>query len=344
MSDNTNLISQILNEKVNNPLHFLKEETAKPLALGTTVEIIAGNKQYVGEKGKITKLVGDVFPYGYQIALNDGRQLVYLGNEVKSILKEDSKSESKSLKEILKEQFGLSDDDFTTYQTDLQILPGDKFREVIDFLKNHNIGYSVKTSDVKGQSWHGKRFVDVFFGAKMKLSEKPKSLNESSQPENEKFVRAYGTGSQIGADGKIDVKGDVGRVILRSFVKDGKLTIGFNSVFGDFDCSNLDLRSLEGCPSEVDGDFDCYANFLTTLDGCPLKISGDVDCSHNLLKNLKGSPKLIRYNFYCQHNLLISLDGIPEKIDGSFLCHGNTKRFTDEDVKRVCVVKGSIST
>lgn len=47
--------------------------------------------------------------------------------------------------------------------------------------------------------------------------------------------------------------------------------------------NNYDLKSLLGCPKEVDGDFSCKNNFLQTLD---------------------HRPKIIRKNFVCSYNEL----------------------------------------
>jgi len=41
-------------------------------------------------------------------------------------------------------------------------------------------------------------------------------------------------------------------------------------------------------------------------------------------------------------NQLTSLVGAPEKVGGSFYCGNNAVKFTEEDVKAVCDVKGKI--
>ena len=40
---------------------------------------------------------------------------------------------------------------------------------------------------------------------------------------------------------------------------------------GGFDCSSMDLTSLEGAPIKVDGFFDCSENKLISLEGAPKK-------------------------------------------------------------------------
>ena len=134
-------------------------------------------------------------------------------------------------------------------------------------------------------------------------------------------------------------------------------------VNGDFDCSYNNLTSLEGCPKEVKEDFSCNNNQLTTLKGSPKKIGGDFYCSYNKLISLEGvleevkgrfschdnkltslerGPKIVRGNFNCSTNNLTSLKGAPKEIGGNFYCWDNKTKFTKEDVKEVCNVKGKI--
>lgn len=41
-------------------------------------------------------------------------------------------------------------------------------------------------------------------------------------------------------------------------------------------------------------------------------------------------------------NSLTSLKGVPGKVGGDFLCSGNKVKFTRENVRKVCNVKGKI--
>jgi hypothetical protein len=50
----------------------------------------------------------------------------------------------------------------------------------------------------------------------------------------------------------------------------------------------------------------------------------------------------IHGDFYCSHNQLVNLDGIPEYIDGDFFCIGNTKQFTENDVRSRSIVFGQV--
>ena len=158
-------------------------------------------------------------------------------------------------------------------------------------------------------------------------------------------VRAIPNSWKLNSDGTYDVNGDVDLKKFKQFIDpNGKLTIKFNKVTGNFVCNTLGLTSLEGCPEKVDGDFECYYNNLTSLkgtpkkvgrnfdcsynelislEGCPEKVGGNFDCGFNNLTSLKGAPKEVSRDFKCQHNSLISLEGAPEEIGENFFCSNN---------------------
>jgi hypothetical protein len=82
----------------------------------------------------------------------------------------------------------------------------------------------------------------------------------------------------INRDGSIDVDGD-----FYLDVDMIELHLKFNRVSGSFFCSNLQLTSLEGGPSEVGGDFFCNGNALTSLMHCPKVVGGNFYCFKNNL-------------------------------------------------------------
>lgn len=110
-------------------------------------------------------------------------------------------------------------------------------------------------------------------------------------------------------------------------------------VTGDFDCSDLGLTTLVGCPKIVGGDFiakynllkdlkggpefvhgDNYnvkSNDLTSLEGSPKEV-GFLDVHHNDLKNLKGSPRIVHCLNINGNKNLTSLEGLPNKIKSDF--------------------------
>ena len=135
-------------------------------------------------------------------------------------------------------------------------------------------------------------------------------------------------------------------------------------VGGDFYCSWCDsLTSLEGAPKEVGRDFVCeYCNSLKFLKGVPKIIKGVFSCSFcdslislkgapeytggficsfcDSLKSLKGAPEKVESGFSCVNcRALTSLEGAPKEVGKSFECFNCGKKFTKDDVKRVCNVE-----
>lgn len=111
--------------------------------------------------------------------------------------------------------------------------------------------------------------------------------------------------------------------VSKELVKNGKLQIKFKHVKGFFDCSSLDLTSLEGCPETIGGDFDCAYNKITSLEGSPKTIGGNFDCSNNKLTSLEGAPKIVHRWFDCAWNDLTSLKSSPKIVGGYFSCSYN---------------------
>lgn len=101
----------------------------------------------------------------------------------------------------------------------------------------------------------------------------------------------------------ITVNGSI--VIKPPFVKNGKLTVKFKSVKGTFNCNNLGLTTLEGCPQSV-SEFLCSGNNLTSLQYCPSEIRLAIKCLDNQLTNLDYLPEKC-HRVYCGHNNIKSL-------------------------------------
>ncbi len=87
---------------------------------------------------------------------------------------------------------------------------------------------------------------------------------------------------------------------------------------------------------------DVSDKYLTSLKGAPEKVNGSFNCGNNKLTSLEGSPKKVNGDFYCSYNDLTSLESAPEEVDGDFNCSNNKVKFTEEDVRKVCNVKGTI--
>lgn len=133
---------------------------------------------------------------------------------------------------------------------------------------------------------------------------------------------------KLNSNGTYDVNDDVDLGKFKQFVdSNGKLTIKFNKVTGNFICGTVDdtleLSSLEGCPEKVGGDFICGFADLTSLEGCPKEVGGNFDCRFNNLTSLKGCPEKVGGGFDCHGNKLTSLEGAPKEVDGNFDCHNS---------------------
>ena len=73
-----------------------------------------------------------------------------------------------------------------------------------------------------------------------------------------------------------------------------------------------------------------------------ITVNGWFDCSLNNLTSLENCPKIVIGNFYCSYNNLTSLEFAPQKVDRHFVCHSNDVKFTEEQVRAVCDVKGTV--
>lgn len=192
---------------------------------------------------------------------------------------------------------------------------------------------------------------------------KPMSSTDIKQVDTEAVKEAidkFISRSTKNPDGSIDIDGDV----YLNNLKLKKLPLKFNKINGNFDCSYNALTSLEGAPTEVIGDFICSENKLSSLIGGPTQVKGTYSCSFNELTSLEGAPNKISRSFYCSRNQLTSLEGAPSKVNNDFVCNYNRQlstligapsyvgkdfycfdgkvKFTQEQVRAVCDVKGDI--
>ena len=126
-----------------------------------------------------------------------------------------------------------------------------------------------------------------------------------------------------------------------------------------FKASYCDLRSLVGGPTtlrpnpikghpqyyKVD-----YNRKLTSLEGAPTEVPGSFNASSCALENLIGAPEYVGSTFVVSSNPLKSLEGCPKKVGKDFYCTPITKdldagtavRFTEEQIRSVCDVKGYV--
>jgi hypothetical protein len=117
-----------------------------------------------------------------------------------------------------------------------------------------------------------------------------------------------------------------------------------NGSKGDLDLSDLNLTKLPEILKNISvgRDFFCGTNNLTSLENCPKTVGGSFYCGHNKLTSLEGSPKSVGGSFYCSFNNLKSLTGAPKFVGGVFSCGFNEIKFTEQQVRAVCNVKGDI--
>ena len=92
------------------------------------------------------------------------------------------------------------------------------------------------------------------------------------------------------------------------------------------------------------GNFDISELGLTTLPALlkNLKIGKSFDCGYNRLDSLVGAPTSVGRDFLCNDNKLKSLVGAPTNVGLDFDCNNNVVKFTEEQVRAVCDVKGTI--
>ena len=118
-----------------------------------------------------------------------------------------------------------------------------------------------------------------------------------------------------------------------------------NKNVGDFDISGLKLTTLPVLLKnlKIGKSFDCGYNRLDSLVGAPTSVGRDFLCNDNKLKSLVGAPTSVGGDFYCSYNKLKSLVGAPTNVGLDFDCNNNVVKFTEEQVRAVCDVKGKIN-
>jgi hypothetical protein len=117
-----------------------------------------------------------------------------------------------------------------------------------------------------------------------------------------------------------------------------------NGSQGDLKINQLDLIELPAILKNVtvNGDFVCEMNQLTSLKNSPKYVSNDFLCNDNMITSLVGAPTNVVGRFDCSNNNLTSLEGAPKTVGDNFFCGFNDVKFTEEQVRAVCNVKGDI--
>ena len=125
--------------------------------------------------------------------------------------------------------------------------------------------------------------------------------------------------------------------MIKSYIRNGSKE--------SLELSNMNLTELPEILKDISvgGHFFCHNNKLTSLINAPKSVDGVFLCSNNKLTSLKGSSVSVGIiNFDCSFNNLTSLAGAPKTVGGAFSCGFNDIKFTEEQVRAVCDVKGKI--
>jgi hypothetical protein len=102
----------------------------------------------------------------------------------------------------------------------------------------------------------------------------------------------------IDANGSVSIKGDVTINISNKsdkvkLIENGKFTVPFGTIDGNFLCRKVGLTTLTGCPKVVKGTFDCSENSITSLAGSPDEVGIFIATGNKSLASLSGGPKKI---------------------------------------------------
>mgnify|MGYP005988599243 CR=1 FL=1 len=124
-----------------------------------------------------------------------------------------------------------------------------------------------------------------------------------------RWLKKHGIeGFHILKDNSVNVNGDVRLADKLSNLL--KLPLKFNIVDGNFDISDNELISLEGCPTKVTGNFHCFKNEISSLKGSPKEVGGSFIVLKNNISSLKYSPSIVKEDYVCSHNPLKDLEGL----------------------------------
>jgi hypothetical protein len=117
-----------------------------------------------------------------------------------------------------------------------------------------------------------------------------------------------------------------------------------NGSKGDLNLSGMNLTKLPDILKNVTvgRNFFCSNNKLTSLQGAPKSVGASFDCSYNDLTSLEFAPTNVGRDFWCAYNNLTSLEFAPTNVGRDFDCIENQVKFTKEQVRAVCDVKGDI--
>lgn len=164
-----------------------------------------------------------------------------------------------------------------------------------------------------------KRDIDIEYADDVRDTAEHQS-NVEKKRTNEVFLERYASeikGLYIDDDGDLACNGNISLSRLEDisdFIIDGYLTVTFSNV-RNFSCANLNLKSLHGCPKNVEVAFDCENNQITSLEECCSENSCFTLCiSNNPIESLVGCPQNVK-KLHCANTLIKDLYGCPAELD-----------------------------
>jgi hypothetical protein len=171
-----------------------------------------------------------------------------------------------------------------------------------DLITDIRLNHVTSSHDEEQSVWRykGSEVIDHIYKPLVELS----NIDEINR-----WLRKHGiTNFHILKDNSVDVNGDVRLADKLSNLL--KLPLKFNIVDGNFDISDNELVSLEGCPTKVTGNFHCFKNEISSLKGSPKEVGGSFIVLKNNIASLKYSPSIVREDYVCSHNPLVELEGL----------------------------------
>jgi len=149
-----------------------------------------------------------------------------------------------------------------------------------------------------------------------KLTPTQKAFEESPEAgeyDIDSWKKAFLSRSNIkkNSDGSYDVNGNVVYLLFRTDTREtpapSKLPFKFGKVKGNFIIRSENIKTLEGCPTEVGGDFKVDECGIKDLVGAPTKVGKEFQCIEcDSLKSLKGFPQ------YVGGNVILRSEGMDE--------------------------------
>lgn len=293
--------------------------------------------------GKVTFTKFNFDPFGYIIV--DG--IKYSALQV--INTSDSKTALQLLRELDKDEYdriidswGFSD---TTVETPART-DGETEREAPEAEEGDEQQENRTTDELSTTTANSSILekINLFRGWVVKDGQVQKDKNGNPKTNGDKTpqLRISDTAEvTIDSNGSVSIKGDVTINISNKsdkvkLIENGKFTVPFGTIDGNFLCRKVGLTSLTGCPKVVKGTFDCSENSITTLAGSPDEVGIFIATGNKSLTNLSGSPKKIlgittpsksqnEYIYDVSSCALTSLDGngIISFGPGGFNCANN---------------------